>query len=75
MSIRENNKKKLVEIFEKKLPDFAQMIKATANEKIVFHQDAFAVEYQEDEFALLGMAIKYAGIHNREITIVPTPNT
>ena len=35
-------------------------------------QDAFAAEYQEREFALLGMAIKYAGLHSREITFIST---
>ena len=28
---------------------------------VLLHQDAFAAAYQEDEYSLLGMAIKYAG--------------
>ena len=72
MILKENNKKRMIEIVEKKLPDFVQMIKTTNNEKIIFHQDAFAADYQNEEFSLLGMAIKYAGLHGREITIIPT---
>jgi hypothetical protein len=30
-------------------------------ELVLLHQDAFAADYQEDEYMLLGMAIKYAG--------------
>jgi hypothetical protein len=29
---------------------------------MVIHQDAFAAGYDVDEYALLGMAIKYAGL-------------
>jgi hypothetical protein len=69
---KENNKQKMIEIVEKELPDFVKMVKTTKDEMIVFHQDAFAADYQENEFMLLGMAIKYAGLHSREITIIPT---
>ncbi len=71
MSTKEQNKQKMVEAIEKKLPDFVQMVKTTKDEAIVFHQHAFASDFQDEEFKLLGMAIKYAGIYNREITIVP----
>ncbi|HEX7903872.1 MAG TPA: hypothetical protein VF487_08345 [Chitinophagaceae bacterium] len=70
MSKKESNKQKMVETVEKELPDFVKMIKTTKDEIIVFHQDAFAADYQMDEFMLLGMAIKYAGLHDREITII-----
>lgn len=72
MNKKENNKQKMIEIVEKELPDFVKMVKTTKDEMIVFHQDAFAADYQENEFMLLGMAIKYAGLHSREITIIPT---
>jgi len=39
---------------------------------IVFHPDAFAADYYENECMLLGMAIKYAGLHSREITFIST---
>jgi len=69
---KENNKQKMIETVEEELPDFVKMVKTTKDEMIVFHQDAFAADYQENEFTLLGMAIKYAGLHSREITIIPT---
>jgi hypothetical protein len=34
----------------------------------VIHQDAFSVEY--DEYELLGMAIKFAGLYGREVRII-----
>ena len=36
------------------------------------HQDAFAADYQEEEYRLLGMAIKFAGICGKEVQIVGT---
>ena len=71
MNIKESNKQKMIETVEKELPDFVKMVKTTKDEMIVFHQAAFAADYQMDEFILLGMAIKYAGLHGREITIIP----
>jgi len=34
------------------------------------HQDAFAADYQEDEYALLGMAIQYAGLRGKEVRAI-----
>lgn len=42
------------------------MINTVKSKAITFNQ----VNYREDDFSLLGMAIKYAGLYNREITIV-----
>ena len=33
-------------------------------------QDAFAADYQEDEYKLLGMAIKYAGLRGKEVRVI-----
>jgi hypothetical protein len=41
-----------------KLPDFARMC-ADDTESVMLHQDSFAADYQDDEYALLGMAIKF----------------
>ncbi|MCJ0743351.1 hypothetical protein [Pedobacter montanisoli] len=71
MNTREANKQQLIERIEKELPDFARMVKTTKDEMIVLSQDAFAADYQENEFTLLGMAVKYAGLYNREVTIIP----
>ena len=31
---------------------------------------AFAADYQEDEYTLLGMAIKYAGLRGKEVRVI-----
>lgn len=59
----------MISITEEKLPDFTQLVKK-GQDKILIHQDSFAADYHEDEFSLLGMAIKYADIHKREIVII-----
>ena len=55
---------------EAALPDFVAMVRAGGAEAIVVHQDSFAADYQDEEFVLLGKAIKYAGIFGREIHII-----
>jgi hypothetical protein len=53
------------------LPDFVES--CLKNEDIVIiHQDSFAADYQQDEYALLGKAIKFAGLHGKEIRIIGT---
>lgn len=54
---------------ERELPDFVQLVRIQPGE-IVLHQDAFAADYQDHEFALLGKAIKYAGIFGREVRVI-----
>ncbi len=71
MSDAEENKRKMIEILEEELPEFVKLVQSSTEEVIVLHQDAFAADYEEDECFLLGMAVKYAGLHNREITIIP----
>ena len=39
---------------------------------IIFHQGAFAADYQPSEFSLLGMAIKYVGLMGKEVRIIRT---
>jgi hypothetical protein len=36
------------------------------------HQDAFAADYQEEEYRLIGLAIKFAGICGKEVRIIGT---
>ena len=55
--------------FEQEFPDFAHKC-AQDVETIILHQDAFAVDYQEDEFTKLGMAIKYAGLMGKEVNVI-----
>jgi hypothetical protein len=63
---RESN---LLRTIQEKLPDF---VKACAAEVdvVVLHQDAFAADYRDDEYRLLGMAIKYAGLCGKEVHVI-----
>ena len=42
----------------------------TNDDVIILHQDSFAADYQQDEYTPLGMAIKFAGVHGKEIRII-----
>lgn len=59
----------LVRTVQEKLPNFVRMC-ADDVEVVVLHQDAFAADYQDAEFALLGMAVKYAGLCGKEVQII-----
>ena len=43
---------------------------ADDTELVLLHQDAFAADYQEDEYMLLGMAVKYAGLRGKEVRVI-----
>jgi hypothetical protein len=58
----------LITTIRKNLPDFAKAC-ADDTELALLHQDAFAADYQEDEYTLLGMAIKYAG-RGKEVRMI-----
>lgn len=38
--------------------------------RILLHQDAFAGDYQENECTLIGMAIEYAGLREKEVCVI-----
>jgi hypothetical protein len=59
----------LIAAIRKQLPDFVKMC-ASDVEIVMLHQDAFAADYQEDEYTLLGMAIKYAGLRGKEVRVI-----
>jgi hypothetical protein len=59
----------LIATIRKKLPEFAKAC-ADDTELVLLHQDAFAADYQEDEYMLLGMAIKYAGLRGKEVRVI-----
>lgn len=59
----------LIDYIESRLPEFANAVRSDAG-VINMHQDAFAADYQEEEYALLGKAIKYAGIFGKQIIII-----
>jgi hypothetical protein len=54
---------------ERVLPDFANSCRDKAD-VVIIHQDAFAADYQDHEFALLGKAIKFAGLQGKEVRII-----
>ena len=62
----------LIPVVEKILPDFTRACRAHDNMVVTMHQDAFAADYQEEEYRLLGMAIKFAGICGKEVQIIGT---
>jgi len=39
---------------------------------MVLHQDAFAAGLDDDEYTLLGMAVKYAGLYGVAISVIGT---
>jgi len=59
----------LIATIRKKLPEFAKAC-ADDTEQVLVHQDAFAADYQEDKYTLLGMAIKYAGLRGKEVRVI-----
>ena len=59
----------LIATIRTNLPDFAKMC-ADDKEQVLLHQDAFAADYQEDEYMLLGMAIKFAGLRGKEVRVI-----
>ena len=59
----------LVAEIERLLPGFVNSCRDKA-EVVIIHQDAFAADYQDQEYALLGKAIKFAGLHGREVRII-----
>ena len=54
---------------ETRLPDFVAALRNSGAEDIVVHQDAFAADYQDAEYILLGKAIKYAGIFGKAVHV------
>jgi hypothetical protein len=69
LAMREAN---LIAAIENMLPDFARACHATDTSVVILHQDAFAADYQEEEYRLVGMAIKFAGICGKEIRVIGT---
>jgi hypothetical protein len=53
------------------LPDFVESCR-NKEDVVIIHQDSFAADYQQDEYTLLGMAIKFAGLHGKELRIIGT---
>jgi hypothetical protein len=54
---------------ERLLPDFVNSCRNSAD-VVIIHQDAFAADYQDQEYALLGKAIKFAGLEGKEVRVI-----
>jgi hypothetical protein len=52
---------------ERTLPEFVKSC-MESGDPLLIHQDAFAADY--DEYELLGMAIKLAGLYGKELHII-----
>ena len=59
----------LIATVRARLSEFAKAC-ADDTELVLLHQDAFAADYQDDEYMLLGMAIKYAGLRGKEVRVI-----
>jgi hypothetical protein len=38
----------------------------------LIHQDSFAADNQDEEYTLFGKAIKFAGLHGKEVRVIGT---
>jgi hypothetical protein len=54
---------------ESLLPDFARSCRGS-EDVVILHQDSFAADYQDEEYALFGKAMKFAGIYGKEIRVI-----
>jgi hypothetical protein len=61
--------KALTAEIERLLPDFARSCRERAD-VVIIHQDSFAADYQDDEYTLFGKALKFAGLHGKEVRII-----
>jgi hypothetical protein len=59
----------LIKEITEALPEFVEACKNTETDFVLLHQDAFAADFQEEEYLLLGKAIKFAGIFGKELRI------
>lgn len=69
------HEEQLIYKVELECPKIAEMVRDSVKNDvghILFHQDAFAADYQAHEYLLLGMVIKYIGLvaPGKEIVIV-----
>ena len=62
---------RIVMTVSQRLPEFSKMVHdEAAPAMILMTQDAFAADGNKPELELLGMAIKYAGLFGKEVTII-----
>jgi hypothetical protein len=66
---RHQREARLIREITDQLPDFVQKCQSEV-EVLILHQDAFAADYQDAEYALLGKAIKFAGICGKVVHVI-----
>jgi len=66
---RQKRREQLHVLLPEMLPEFKKSV-LVGVDKIILHQDAFAAGYHADEYTMLGMAVKFAGDHGREIIFI-----
>jgi pyruvate formate-lyase activating enzyme-like uncharacterized protein len=59
-----------IELLKSKCPKLVEQVEDPTIDTVIFHQDAFAADYQEEEYFLLGIAVKYIGRFGKEIRII-----
>jgi hypothetical protein len=59
----------LIAEIERLLRDFARSCRESAD-VVIIHQDSFAADYQDEEYALFGRAIKFAGLRGKEVRVI-----
>ncbi len=59
----------LISEIEQLLPDFANSCRGS-EDVVIIHQDSFAADYQDEEYTLFGKALKFAGLHGKEIRVI-----
>jgi len=65
----ESRKQALKNEVEARLPQMVELWKPDGAKSVILSQHAFAADYQDDEYRLLGMVIKYIGLTGRDIII------
>ena len=53
------------------LPNFVESCRKD-EDVVIIHQDSFAADYEQSEYALLGKVIKFAGLHGKEVRVIGT---
>jgi hypothetical protein len=61
--------KALTAEIENLLPHFARSCRGS-EDVVLIHQDSFAADYEDHEYTLFGKAIKFAGLHGKEVRII-----
>ena len=49
---------------------FPEVLEHHSADLVIIHQDSFAADYQDEEYTLFGKAIKFAGLHGKEIRVI-----